>query len=89
MTNFISSSVLDIIFSIPFKLLLPSKTIFLCFFLFYLIPFKSFLAIPLLIENTKLRLALVILTGAPIIVTDEAIETPPLVVDKTCKVLPK
>ena len=36
-------------------------------------------------ENTRLRLALVIPIGAPITVGKDAIETPPLVTDKTTK----
>lgn len=51
--------------------------------------FKRFLAVQLLIENTKLGLVLVILTGAPITVAYEAVETSPLVADKTKKVYQK
>ena len=51
--------------------------------------FKSFLATSLLIENTKLRLALFITTGAPITGANEAIQTNLLVADKTGQVLSK
>lgn len=42
----------------------------------------SFLTIPVAIENAKLKLALAILTGAPIILAKEAIDIPLLVADK-------
>ena len=51
--------------------------------------FKRFLAALLLIENTKQGLVLVILTGAPVTVAYEAVETLPLVADKTKKVYQK
>ena len=80
-------SALDIIFSMLFSLLLVNKTIPLCFFLFF-IDFKQFLTIFgnfITYRKNKLRLALVIPAGAPIAGANEAIETPPLVADKTSK----
>ena len=72
-----------------FSLLLEIETILLCFFLFFCIIFKSFLAILLLIENTKLLIRLAIRTGKPITVANEAIETRIVVSGKTSKVLSK
>ena len=72
-----------------FNLLLATKTILLCFFFFSLIVFKRFLAITLLIENTRLRLLLVIPTGPPITVANEAIETTSCIAHETNKVLSK
>ena len=43
--------------------------------------------IPVIKENTRLKVVLHIATGAPITLTKEIIDTPPLVVDKTVKVL--
>ena len=40
-------------------------------------------------ENANLKLALAIPTGAPIAVTKEAIDTPPLLSNKTIKALSK
>ena len=41
----------------------------------------------LLLENTKVKLALAISAGAPIAFAKEITDSPPLVVDKTIKVL--
>ena len=43
--------------------------------------------IPLVIEKVKVKLALSIPTGAPIILANEIIYTPPLVALKTIKIL--
>ena len=40
-------------------------------------------------ENERLKLALVIPMGVPIVIAKDAIETPPLVTDKTIKDLSK
>ena len=45
--------------------------------------------IPVLKENARLKIALAILTGAPITLTKEIIDTPPLVADKAIKVFSK
>ena len=58
------------------------------FFLF-LVAFNNFFTSPVHNENVRLRLALVIPTGIPIAVANDAIETPPLVTDKTIKDLSK
>ena len=51
-------------------------------FLFF-VAFNNFFTSPVLNENARLKLALVIPIGAPITVGKDAIETPPLVTDKT------
>ena len=79
MTNFIICYHFRYYFFYTFNLLLPIKTILLCFFFFFLIVFKSVLTIPLLIENTRLRITLAIPTGALVTEKNEAIETLPLV----------
>ena len=55
------------------------------FFLFFLVIFSNFLTIPVVREKNKVRLALAIPTGAPTIVVNEIIDTPPLVSLKTIK----
>ena len=58
------------------------------FFLFLVI-FNNFFITPAVKENTRLKLALDIPTGAPIILAKEIIDIPPLVADKTVRVLSK
>ena len=89
MTNLIIFSALDIIFSLLFNLLRFTKIILLCYIFFSLIVFKSCGAILSLIENTKLRLALVIQPCATTAVANEAMEIVTLVADKTNKILLK
>ena len=43
----------------------------------------------MVIESAKLRLALAVPTGTPVTVANEAIETLPLITDKTIKDLSK
>ena len=76
---FINAS--DILISILFNLLLANITILLCFFFLFLVVFNSFFMIPVEIENTRLKLALAIPTGAPITVVNDAIEMIPAVAD--------
>ena len=76
---FINAS--DILVSILFNLLLANITILLCFFFLFLVVFNSFFMIPVEIENTRLKLALAIPTGAPITVVNDAIEMIPAVAD--------
>ena len=64
-------------FSLLFNLVLAIRTTLTCFFFYFFSLFlKGFLAILSLIENTKVRLVLVIPTGVLIIITlaNEAIE---------------
>ena len=83
MTCFIINAA-GVLLSMLFNLLLANITISLCFFLI-LVVFNSFFVIPVQIENARLKLALAILTGAPVTVANDAIEMLPVVTDKTIK----
>ena len=48
-------------------------------FLFFLVIFNNFLTIPVVREKIKVKLVLAIPTGAPIILVNEIIDTPPVV----------
>ena len=48
---------------------------------------NNFLTIPVVREKIKVKLALAIPTGAPIILVNEIIDTPPVVALKTIKIL--
>ena len=72
----------DILLSMLFNLLLASITILLCFFYLFLAVFNSFFAMSLVIENTRLQLALIIPTGASITVANDAIKMLLVVTDK-------
>ena len=63
-------------------------TILLCFFLFLVIS-NRFLIILFFKENTRVKLALAIPAGILISLTKEIIDIPPLVADKSIKVLSK
>ena len=80
-TIIISAS--DILLSMLFNLLLASITILLCFFFLFLVVFKNFFTNPVVIENARLQLALIIPTGASITVANDAVEMLPLATDKT------
>ena len=69
------------------SLLLVNKRILSCFFFLFLVIFNNFLIIPVVKEKIKVRLALAIPTGAPIILVNEIIDTPLLVALKTIKIL--
>ena len=56
-------------------------------FLFFLVIFNNFLTIPVVREKVKVKLALTIPTGAPIILVNEIIDTLPLVALKAIKTL--
>ena len=66
------------------SLLLANIRILSCFFFLFLVIFSNFLTIPVVTEK-KIRLALAIPTGAPTILVNEIIDTPPLVALKTIK----
>ena len=66
-----------------FSLLLANVTILLFFFFLFLVAFNRFFTIPVETENARLKLALPILTGAPITVANDSIEILPVVTDKT------
>ena len=51
----------------------------------FLVTFSNFLTIPVVREKNKVRLALANPTGAPTILVNEIIDTPPLVALKTIK----
>ena len=70
-----------------FNLLLARITILLCFFLFFLVIYKNLLTNHVVTENARLQLALIIPTGSPITVVNDAIEM--LATDKTTNDLSK
>ena len=72
-----------------FNLLLASIANLLCFFFSFLVVFNSFFTIPIVIENTRLQLVLIILTGAPIAAANDVIEMLAVVTDKTINDLSK
>ena len=78
----------DIMFPMLFNLILAAKTTLLCFFLFFLIVFKS-LFLELCYQYNEVRLALITETSASMTVANEAIETPSLFPDKAIKGLSK
>ena len=57
------------------------------FLFFFLVILSNFVAIPGVREKNKVKLALAIPIGAPIIVVNEIIDTPPLVALKAIKTL--
>ena len=63
------------------------KNFIMLFLFFFLVVLNNFLVIPVVREKIKVKLALVIATGAPIILVNEQIDTPPLVALKTIKTL--
>ena len=65
-----------------FNLLLTRITISLCFFFFFLVIFNNFFITPVVRENTRLKLALAISAGVPIMLEKEIKDIPPLVADK-------
>ena len=65
------------------SLLLANIRISSCFFFLFLVIFSNFLIIPVVREKIRLKLALAIPTGAPIILVNEIIDTPPLAALKT------
>ena len=70
------------------NLLLANIRILLCFFFLFLVIFNNFLTIPVVKEKIKVKLALAIPTGAPIIFANEIIDIPLLVALKIIKLLP-
>ena len=72
-----------------FNLLLASITILLRFFFLFLIVFKNFFENPVVIENVRLQLVLVIPAGSLITVANDAIEMLPVATDKTINDLSK
>ena len=73
--------------SMLLSLLLANIRILSCFFFLFLVIFSNFLTIPVVREKIKVKLALAIPTGAPIILVNEIIDTPPLAALKAIKTL--
>ena len=74
---------LDILLSMLSNLLLVNITILLCIFFLLLVVFNSFFIISVQMENARLKLAIVIPTGAPVTLANDAVEMLPVVTDKT------
>ena len=89
MTNLLIINASDILLSMLFNLLLAGIAILLCFFFLFLVAFKNFFTNPVVIEKARLKLALIIPTGAPITVAKDAIEMLPVATDKTINDLSK
>ena len=74
--------------SILLSLLLANIRILSCFlFLFFLVIFNNFFTISVVKEKIKVKIALAIPTGAPIILVNEISDTPPVVALKAIKIL--
>ena len=58
------------------------------FFFLFLVIFSNFLTVPVAREKIRVKLTPAIPTGAPTILVNEIIDTPPLVALKTIKTLP-
>ena len=69
------------------SLLLANIRILSYFFFLFLVIFSNVLTIPVVREKIKIKLALAIATGAPAILVNEIIDTPPPVALKTIKTL--
>ena len=67
----------------PFSLLQANIKILLRFFFLFLIAFKTFFTNPVAVENVRLQLALIIPTGAPKTVANDATEMLPFATYKT------
>ena len=80
----------DTLLSMLFSLRLANITILLCFFFLFLVALDNFyFLIPGDMEYASLKFALVIPTGAPIAVANDAVKRLPLVLDKAIKYLSK
>ena len=66
----------DISVSMLLSLLLANIRILSCFFFLFLVIFNNVLSIPVVIAKNKVKLALAIPTGPPIILVNEIIDTP-------------
>ena len=69
------------------SLLLAKIRILSCFSFLFLVILNNFLTIPVVREKIKVRLALAIPTGAPMILLNEIIDIPLLVALKIIKIL--
>ena len=68
------------------SLLLANIRILSCFFFLFLVIFNNFLTILVVREKNKVALALAIPNGAPTLLVNEKLDTPPLSAPKTIKV---
>ena len=75
MTLSMSFNACDIKASILLYLLLASICIWSWFFFFFIVVLNNFLIIPVVIEKIKVKLALTIPTGTPIVLVNEIIDT--------------
>ena len=75
----------DIRVSMLLSLFLAKIRILSCFFFLFLVIFSNFLIIPVVREKINVKLALAITTGAPIILINKIIDTPPFAALKTIK----
>ena len=82
-----STNACDTKVSMAFNLLLARTRILPCFFFLFLVVLNSFLIIPVDNEKIKVKLALVIPTGAPITLAKEIIDTHPCVAERTIIIL--
>ena len=80
-------NVWDIRVSMLFNLLLVSIRILLYFCFLFIVILSNFLIVPVVKENTRVKLALAGPAGAPIALVKEIMDTPPFAADKTIKVL--
>ena len=82
-----SISACDVKVSILLSLILASIRILSRFFFLFLVMLSNFLTIPVVREKIKVKLALAISTGAPAMLVNEQIDTPPVVALKTIKIM--
>ena len=80
-----SNKACDTTVSMLLSLLLANIIILSYFFFLFLVVCSNFFTFPVVREKNKVRLALAIPTGAPTILVNEIIDTPPLVALKTIK----
>ena len=67
------------------SLLLANINILSCFFFLFLVVLSNFFTIPVVREKIKVKFALAIPTGAPAMLVNERIDTPPVVALKAIK----
>ena len=68
------------------RLLLANIRNLSCFLFLFLVVRNNFLTIPVVREKIRVKLTLVILTGAPTTLVNEQIDTHPVVALKTIKI---
>ena len=73
--------------SMLFSLLIARTRISSCSFFLFVVTFSNFLIISVVKEKIKVKIVPAIPTEAPIRVVKEIIDTPPLVAERTIKIL--